>query len=271
MIDILYPAQDFRGEDQFLSKIGVTKTMLEKKIALITGANRGIGFETARQLGKRGVVVILGARAGTAAALAAQTLVDEGIEAYPLALDVNSEEGRKQAVQFISDKFGVLDILINNAGVGGDGGITNAHTSSTTDFEFQTVFRTNVLSVLAVTRECLPLIRKSPAGRIVNVSSILGSLTLQSKPDGPIAPMKAFAHNASKTALNAFTIHLAGELKDSSMKVNSAHPGWVKTELGTKHAELEVSEGAKTSVELALLGPEGPTGKFIHAGSELPW
>lgn len=243
----------------------------QKKYALITGANRGIGFETARQLGKHGVVVAVGARTHEGAASTAQILSEEGIEALPLTLDVTSEASRKQAVQFISDRFGVLDILVNNAGVSGEGGILNAHTSSTTDLEFQMVFRTNVLAVLSLTRECLPLLRKSSAGRIVNVSSILGSLALQSTADSPIAPLKAFAYNASKTALNAFTIHLAAELKDTSIKVNSAHPGWVKTELGTQHAELEVSEGARTSVELALLGPDGPTGKFIHAGSEVPW
>lgn len=210
----------------------------QKKVALITGANRGIGFETARQLGKKGVVVIIGARTSASAESAAQSLVDEGIEAYPLALDVNNAQDRKQAVEFISDRFGKLDILVNNAGVSGEGGITNAHTSSTTDLEFQTVFRTNVLAVLSVTRECLPLLRKSVGGRIVNVSSVLGSLHLQSMPNSPIAPMKAFAYNASKTALNAFTIHLAAELQDLPIKVNSAHPGWVKTELGTEHAQL---------------------------------
>jgi len=243
----------------------------QKKVALISGANRGIGFETARQLGQKGVLVLLGARELKAAQAAAATLTAEGIEALPLAFDVNSEADRKAAASFIAEKFGALDILINNAGVGGEGGILNPHTSNTTDQEFQNVFRTNVLSVVAVTRELLPLLKKSEAGRIVNVSSILGSLTLQAAPNSPIAPMKAFAYNASKTAVNAFTIHLAAELKDSNIKVNSAHPGWVKTDLGTQHAQLEVSEGAKTSVDLALLGPDGPTGKFIHAGSELPW
>ena len=243
----------------------------QKKVALITGANRGIGFETARQLGQQNVIVLVGARDIDTARAASDKLTAEKIEAYPVVLDVNSETDRKAAADFISQKFGSLDILINNAGVGGEGGILNAHTSTTTDQEFQNVFRTNVLSVVAMTREFLPLIKKSEAGRIVNVSSILGSLTLQSAPNSPIAPMKAFAYNASKTAVNAFTIHLAAELKDSKIKVNSAHPGWVKTELGTQHAQLEVSEGAKTSVDLALLGPDGPTGKFIHAGAELPW
>lgn len=243
----------------------------EKKVALITGANRGIGFETARQLGQKNVVVVVGARTLGSAKEAADKLFAENIEAYPVALDVTKEEDRKAAAKFVEEKFGELDILVNNAGVGGDGGILNPHTSSTTDAEFQTVFRTNVLSVVSLTREFLPLLKKSAAGRIVNVSSILGSLTLQAAPNSPIAPMKAFAYNASKAALNAFTIHLAAELKDTPIKVNSAHPGWVKTELGTQHAQLDVADGAKTSVDLALIGSEGPTGKFIHDGQELPW
>jgi NAD(P)-dependent dehydrogenase (short-subunit alcohol dehydrogenase family) len=117
----------------------------------------------------------------------------------------------------------------------------------------------------------LPLIRRSAAGRIVNVSSILGSLTIQSDPAGPLANFKPFAYDASKSALNAFTIHLAAELRDTNIKVNSAHPGWVRTELGGKDAPLEVAEGAKTSVELALLNADGPTGRFFHQGRELAW
>ncbi len=244
---------------------------IAKKVALISGANRGIGFETARQLGRQNVIVLVGARTHAAAKEATKALAAENIEAYPVTLDVTKDEDRKGAVGFVEGKFGVLDVLINNAGVGGEGGILNAHTSTTTDMEFQNVFRTNVLSVVALTREFLPLLKKSQAGRIVNVSSILGSLTLQSMPNSPIAPLKAFAYNASKTALNAFTIHLAAELKETAIKVNSAHPGWVKTDLGTQQAQLSVAEGAKTSVELALLGEDGPTGKFIHAGSEVPW
>jgi NAD(P)-dependent dehydrogenase (short-subunit alcohol dehydrogenase family) len=243
----------------------------EKKVALITGANRGIGFETARQLGQQNVIVVVAARTFDAAQQAAQKLASENIEAYPVALDVNKDEDRKAAAKVVTDKFGRLDILVNNAGVGGEGGILNPHTIETTDAEFQNVFRTNVLSVISVTREFLPLLKKSAAGRIVNVSSILGSLTLQAMPNSPIAPMKSFAYNASKTALNQFTVHLAAELKDTNIKVNSAHPGWVKTELGTQHAQLEIADGAKTSVALALAGNDSPNGKFIHDGKELPW
>jgi NAD(P)-dependent dehydrogenase (short-subunit alcohol dehydrogenase family) len=243
----------------------------EKKVALISGANRGIGFETARQLGQKGITIIVGARTLEAAKAAADKLVLENIEAYPVALDVTKDADRKAAAQFVEEKFGTLDILVNNAGIGGEGGLLNAHTVQTTDAELHNVFNTNLFSVLAVTRELLPLLKKSEAGRIVNLGSILGSLTLQAMPASPIAPMKAFAYNASKTALNQLTVHLADELKGTSIKVNSAHPGWVKTELGTQHAQLEIVDGAKTSVDLALIGPDGPNGKFIHAGKELPW
>lgn len=243
----------------------------DKKVALVSGANRGIGFETARQLGQKNVIVVVGARTYDAAQKAAAALASEDIEAYPVTLDVTREDDRKAAVKFVEDKFGVLDILINNAGTGGEGGILNAHTIETTEAELQDVFNTNLFSVIAVTRAFLPLLKKSPAGRIVNLSSILGSLTLQAAPNSPIGPMKAFAYNASKTSLNQFTVHLAAELKGTNIKVNSAHPGWVKTDLGTQHAQLEVADGAKTSVDLALAGADSPNGKFLHAGSELPW
>ncbi len=237
------------------------------KIALITGANRGIGLETARQLGAKGVTVIVAARTAAAAEQTASSLKAEGIDAYPVQLDVTSDSDRKSAAQFVQEKFGKLDILINNAGVGA----TQMRTVETPEDELQTIFGTNVFAVVAVTRAMLPLLKKSDAGRIVNLSSILGSLTLHADPNSPIASFKAFAYDASKSALNAFTIHLAAELKGTNIKVNSAHPGWVKTEMGGKDATLEIPEGAKTSVELALLGPEGPNGRFIHMGKELPW
>jgi NAD(P)-dependent dehydrogenase (short-subunit alcohol dehydrogenase family) len=243
----------------------------DKKVALVTGATRGIGFETARQLGQKGIAVIVGGRTKEAAQHAAEKLAAENIEAYSVVLDIIKDADRKAAVGFVAEKFGKLDILINNAGVGGEGGLLNAHTIETTEGELQSVFNSNLFSVVALTREFLPLLKKSRVGRIVNLGSILGSLTVQSMPGSPITPFNAFAYNASKTALNQFTVHLAAELESTNIKVNSAHPGWVKTELGTQHAQMEIVDGAKTSVELALIGPDGPSGKFIHLGKELPW
>jgi len=242
-----------------------------KKVALVTGANRGIGFETARQLGKKDITVVVGARTLSAAKDTADKLQKEGIDAFPVQLDVTKAGDRTAAAKVIADKYGKLDILVNNAGVGAEDGMFAAKTIDTTEEELQKVFGTNVFSVIAVTRELLPLLKKSPSGRIVNLSSILGSLTLHADPKSPIAGIKTFAYDASKTALNQFTVHLASELKDTNIKVNSAHPGWVKTEMGTDQAPMEIVDGAKTSVELALLGAEGPNGRFIHMGQELPW
>jgi NAD(P)-dependent dehydrogenase (short-subunit alcohol dehydrogenase family) len=241
------------------------------KVALITGATRGIGLETARQLGKKGITVVVGGRTQQDAREATDKLIAEKIDAYPVALDITRDADRKAAATFVTEKFGKLDILVNNAGVVGEGGLLNPHTIETTQEELESVFNTNLFSVVAITREFLPLLKKSAAGRIVNLASIVGSLTLQAMPNSPITPFKAFAYNASKTALNQFTVHLAAELKDTNIKVNSAHPGWVKTELGTQHAQMEIADGAKTSVDLALIGGDGPNGKFIHLGQELPW
>lgn len=242
----------------------------DKKVALITGANRGIGFETAKQLGEKGITVLVGARKLADAEATAAKLKAQGIDAQGIQLDVNKAADRTATAQYVEKNFGKLDILINNAGIASSDGLANK-TSSVTDADLLTVFQTNLFAVVAVTRELLPLLKKSEAGRIVNLSSILGSLTLHADPKSPIADFKNFAYDASKSALNAYTIHLAHELKDTKIKVNSAHPGWVKTELGTSAAPMEVPDGAKTSVALALIGPDGPNGRFIHAGEELPW
>jgi NAD(P)-dependent dehydrogenase (short-subunit alcohol dehydrogenase family) len=242
----------------------------ETKIALVTGANRGIGYETAKQLVAKGVTVVAAARTENAAKDTAARLKSEGFEVYPVQLEVTSAKDRAAVAAFLGEKFGRLDILINNAGVGAVDGLV-PKTIETTEDELQKLFSTNVFAVVALTRELLPLLKKSEAGRIVNLSSILASLTLHADPNSPIAAAKSFAYDASKTALNAFTIHLAYELRDTKIKVNSAHPGWVKTEMGTDAAPMEIPEGATTSVDLALIGPDGPNGRFIHQGKELPW
>lgn len=240
------------------------------KVALITGANRGIGLETAKQLGEQGITVLVAARKLETAEETAASLKAQGIDAYPIQLEVTNPADRAAAAKHIGEKFGKLDILINNAGIGSSTGFTPV-TSQVTDEDLQRVFDTNFFAVVALTRELLPLIQKSEAGRIVNLSSILGSLTLHADPTSPIAGFKSIAYDASKSALNQYTIHLAHELKDTRIKVNSAHPGWVKTELGTDAAPMEIPDGAKTSVELALIGHDGPNGRYIHLGQELPW
>ncbi len=243
------------------------------KIALVTGANRGIGLETARQLAQKGVTVLLGARKLASAEEAVAALRSEGLtDVYPIQIDVTKAFDRAAAAERIEEQFGRLDILVNNAGIAPtEGGAFENRTANTSEAEMLEVFNTNVFSTILLTHDLLPLLKKSEGGRIVNLSSILGSLTLHSMPNSPIATAKRFSYNASKTTLNAFTVHLADELKDTKIKVNSVHPGWVKTDMGSDAAPMEIPEGAKTSVELALIGPDGPNGRFIHLGQELPW
>ncbi len=240
-------------------------------VALVTGANRGIGFETARQLGQKNITVVVSGRTLQSAQETADKLKAEGVDAFPVKLEATSAPDREAVAKTIAEKFGKLDILVNNAGAAAPGGLFGTRVSETSEEELQAVLGTNLFSVIALTHELLPLLKKSEAGRIVNVSSVLGSLTVQSDPNGSAGPLKVLSYNLSKTALNAFTVHLAAELKETSIKVNAAHPGWVKTELGTDYAPMEIPEGAKTSVDLALIGPDGPNGRFVHLGNELPW
>jgi NAD(P)-dependent dehydrogenase (short-subunit alcohol dehydrogenase family) len=242
-----------------------------KKIALITGANKGIGLETARQLGKLGVVVLLGTRDLKKGEAAAAELVKEGIDARAIKLDVVNDADRTAAAKSIEQEFGRLDILINNAGVLLDEDRPNNRTSTTSAELLRATFETNFFAVVALTQTLLPLLRKSDAGRIVNLSSILASLTLHATKGSPVYNSKTFAYDASKAALNSFTIHLAHELRDTKIKVNSAHPGWVKTEMGGEGAMMEIVDGAKTSVLLATLAEGGPTGGYFHMGDSLPW
>jgi NAD(P)-dependent dehydrogenase (short-subunit alcohol dehydrogenase family) len=241
------------------------------KVALITGANKGIGLETARQLGKLGVTVVVGSRDLGRGEEAAEVLRGAGVDARALKLDVVNEADRQAAAKYIEQEFGRLDILINNAGVMLDGMGGGNNTSTTTQRSLHETFETNFFAPVALTQTLLPLLRKSAAGRIVNLSSILGSNTLQATPGSPIYDAKTFAYDASKAALNSFTIHLAHELKDTKIKVNSAHPGWVKTDMGGEGAMMEIVDGAKTSVELATLSADGPTGGYFHMGKPLPW
>ena len=204
-------------------------------------------------------------------------LKDQGVAgAEAVRFDAADRGDHRGVAALIDQRFGRLDILVNNAGVALDevdfaspDGFNTA--SSVSEETLRETFETNFFSVVALTQMLLPLIRRSSSGRIVNLSSILGSLSLHADLDSPIYNAKAFAYDASKTALNAFTVHLAAELRGTSIKVNSAHPGWVKTDMGGSGADLEVSEGAKTSVILAMLPEDGPTGGFFHMGDPLPW
>ena len=241
------------------------------KVAFITGANRGIGFETAKGLGELGITVVIGSRDLKKGQTAASELQAKGIQAEAIAYDADSATSASAAYDYLNAKYGKLDILVNNAGILVEPLVGGNNSSTVTTEVLKKTFQTNLFAVIELTQTLLPLIKKSPAGRIVNLSSILASLTLHSMPNSPIDPAKAFAYNASKTALNAYTVHLAHELKETAIKVNSAHPGWVKTELGGEHAPMEVAESGKTSVELATLDANGANGGFFHVGEALPW
>ena len=243
--------------------------MNTKRIALITGANKGIGFETARQLGQQQVTILLGARDPAKGEAAAGKLRGEGLDVRALPLDVTNTDSIRRAVEKVAQEFGRLDILINNAGVMVDDQTKKVSQQSLD--AWRTTFDTNVFGLIATTQGFLPLLRKSAAGRIVNLSSILGSNTLHSDPQSPIYDFKVPAYNVSKSAVNAYTVQLAYELRDTPIKVNAAHPGWVKTEMGGEGATMELPDGAKTSVALATLAADGPTGSYTHMGEALPW
>jgi len=187
------------------------------KIALVTGANRGIGLETVRQLAQQGVTVLLAARTLTSAQEATAKLMAEGLrEIHPIQLDVTKASDRTAAAEQIDEQFGRLDILVNNAAMAApEGTLLEKITVDTSEKELQEVFNTNVFGVLLLTHDLLPLLKKSDAARIVNVSSSIGSLTLHSNRDESVAYTKRYAYNASKVALNLFTIQLAQELEDT--------------------------------------------------------
>jgi NAD(P)-dependent dehydrogenase (short-subunit alcohol dehydrogenase family) len=244
--------------------------MSNKKIALITGANKGIGLETARQLGQQGVAVLVGARDFKKGKTAAEELRKEGIDAHAVEIDVSHPESIEKAAAEIERDYGRLDILINNAGVMTDD--REKKVSEQLLATWRETFDTNVFGLIATTNAFLPLLRKSDAGRIVNLSSILGSITFHATPGSPVYESKHTpAYSVSKSAVNAYTVQLAYELRDTRIKVNAAHPGWVKTEMGGEGATMELVDGAKTSVALATLDADGPNGAYVHMGEPLPW
>jgi NAD(P)-dependent dehydrogenase (short-subunit alcohol dehydrogenase family) len=240
----------------------------ETKIALITGANKGIGLETARQLGAQGVQVIVGARDLAKAESAAAQLRKDGIAAEALRIDVTDAASIAAAAQEVEQKHGRLDILVNNAGICADDFALKPSQQSIATWRI--TFDTNVFGLVETTQAFLPLLRKSAGGRIVNLSSILGSNTEHLDPQSPIYEYKLPAYDVSKSAVNAWTVHLAHELRGTPIKVNAVHPGSVKTDMNAQ-GSLTLEEGARSSVELALIGADGPSGSFSHLGQTLPW
>ncbi|MET0755323.1 MAG: SDR family oxidoreductase [Pseudoxanthomonas sp.] len=239
------------------------------KIALVTGATRGIGYETVRGLAQAGVHTLLAGRDRAKALEAASKLQAEGLPVEAIALDVTSDESIAAAVESVTGKFGKLDILVNNAGILLDDA-TKPRASQTLKL-WRDTFDTNVFGLIAVTQAFLPLLQKSPAARIVNVSSALGSLGMHADPSAPLGDFKVPAYNVSKSAVNAWTLQLAYDLKGSNAKVNTVHPGYVKTDMNKGGGDLEISEGAETSIAMALLDENGPSGTFQYRGDILQW
>ena len=243
------------------------------KIAFITGGNRGLGFQIALDL-KAAAGVVIGSRNLADGKAAVEKLRKAGADADVLEFDVTNPAHHRAAHDYFASRFGRLDILVNNAGIAAASFAVPGpdHSAAQVPMEsLRRVFETNFFGVVALTTTLLPLIMKSPAGRIVNMSSQLGSLTRLANPKSPVYHAKSFAYGASKTALNAFTVHLAYDLRDTGVKVNSAHPGWVKTAMGGPAATMDLREGAKTAVALATLPEDGLSGGFFHMGKPLPW
>jgi NAD(P)-dependent dehydrogenase (short-subunit alcohol dehydrogenase family) len=237
------------------------------KVALITGANQGIGFEIARQLGKRDMTVIASARDQLRGTQAVEKLRAEGFQAHFLLLNVTDQATIDAAANQVARQFGKLDVLMNNAGIVAQRAIPS---ESDVDKMRQTL-ETNVVGLFAVTKAFLPLLRKSPAGRIVNVSSALGSLTRVSDPRQTTYENTYLAYGASKAAVNSMTIAFARELRGTSIKVNAAAPGYTSTAINNFAGPQTVEQGAEAAVHLATLPEDGPSGSFLERFGPVPW
>jgi NAD(P)-dependent dehydrogenase (short-subunit alcohol dehydrogenase family) len=241
-------------------------------IALVTGANKGIGFEIARQLAVAGMTVLLAARDLQRRDQATAALRSGGLDVRPVTLDVTGPASVQAAAQQVGADFGRLDVLVNNAGIAGSG----AGRPGTADLDaVRAVFETNVFGVMRVTNAMLPLLKRSAAGRIVNVSSGVGSMGYMTNPDHYMSRLRAVAaYPASKAALNALTVQYAKELRPLGFLVNAAAPGACATDF-TRNLGMAITrtaaDGAAIAVKLATLGPDGPTGGFFDDSGPVPW
>ena len=252
--------------------------MQDKPIALITGANQGIGLQIAKDLAAHGFTVLVGSRNFEKGETAAKSI---GAAAHALQLDVTDQASITAAAERIREEFGRLDLLVNNAAISNTGARPGqsveeyarlTRPSNVSFDEVRAIWETNVFGVLAVYQAMLPLLREAPAARIVNVSSAVGSLTMNSDPAYAQRANFGPGYSASKTALNALTLAMAIELEPEGIKVNAISPGFVKTNLNGYAGTLTVEEGAREAVRVALLGPDGPTGTFTRWENEtIPW
>ncbi|MCA1337185.1 SDR family oxidoreductase [Pseudooceanicola marinus] len=239
--------------------------MTQQRIALITGGNKGIGFQIARQLAEAGLHVVIGSRDATRGAEAVATLAQDGLTATTVALDLDAPETRDTAAAKLQADHGRLDVLVNNAGIFDFG---DAVPSQASVEAVRRVMEVNFIGTLAVTQAMLPLLKAAPEGRIVNVSTSLASLTLNGDPSSTYYSQQFIGYNASKAALNMLTVQLHEELKDLGIKVNSVSPGFVKTDL-TGFGEMTPEEGARLPMQYALGGED--SGRFVEPDGVTPW
>jgi NAD(P)-dependent dehydrogenase (short-subunit alcohol dehydrogenase family) len=245
--------------------------MSDTKIALVTGANKGIGYEIAAGLGALGYRVGVGARAAARRETAVEKLCAAGVDAFGVPLDVTDDQSVTDAADLIERRAGRLDVLVNNAGISGDTGPGWVQDPTTLDLDLvRTVVETNVLGVLRVTNAMLPLLRRSTSPRIVNVSSAVASLTRQADPDVDVGPVMA-AYAPSKSFLNAVTVQYARQLADTNILINAACPGLVATDFTGFQGPRTPEQGAATAIRLATLPDGGPTGSFFEDDGVIPW
>src|SRR5580692_10885071 len=256
------------GQERYHAEEAMKMQSKLNKIALVTGANKGIGFEVVRQLAASGCSVLLGARNRALGEEAAATLKREGCDVRYLYIDLDDPATIATAAKDIDAGFGHLDILVNNAGIAAQG---DGLPSSCSLEAIERDFRVNFLGTVAVTQAMLPLLRKASSANIVNVSSGLGSLTRSSDPAWTYVAAKFLGYAASKAALNMLTVQLAWELRDTSIKVNSVDPGYTATDLNQHQGTQTIAEGSVEIVRLALLPDDGPTGTFSNAQGIVPW
>lgn len=255
----------------------MNEQITHRQVALITGANKGIGRATAEQLAALGMTVLIGARNARHGDEAAAALRAAGGEAHAITLDVTDPATVLAAARQVEERFGHLDALVNNAGISGAGNVApldvRGQIPSVADLNIvRAVFETNVFGVITVTNAMLPLLRRSPAPRIVNLTSDAASLTITSDPDGPFAGLPpAAAYAPSKTALNALTLQYANELRKDGILVNAAAPGFCATDINQHTGHRTAAQGAAVVVRLATLGADGPTGGFFSENGPIPW
>jgi NAD(P)-dependent dehydrogenase (short-subunit alcohol dehydrogenase family) len=241
--------------------------MSTKKVALITGGNKGLGKETARQLGKHGFAVIIGARDERAGSQAVAELRGDGVDAVAVRLEVTNPEHVAAAAKFVADRYGKLDVLVNNAGVSLDW-----DGSPMTAEKIAKTFDINVIGQWRMTEAFVPLLEKSDDARVINQSSVLGSIGTVEKAWDQVSGFATEAYAPSKAALNMLTAIQSHKLEQKRIAVTASHPGWVKTDLGTDAAPLDVATGAKTAVDLATMPRDQfPHAALTHMGERLPW